>query len=152
MGRAPVPTINPPPPPPPPGKKKKSPAFIYGKIWLESWNWIAIEFCELITSRVWYINSAITVIFDKHTLWFIAYSASFLFLKQSTIFNKACLLRSALAYQYPKMINFDAVEFTACCSKEVISFFWCSVYVKFYFIFISFIHFPCMQQHNIDIQ
>ena len=35
-----------------------------------------------------------------------------------------------IAYMSPKIIDFDEVEFPECRSKEVISFFWCSVYIN----------------------
>ena len=42
------------------------------------------------------------------------------------------MLRSTIAHSYPKMINFDVVDFSECCSKEGISFFWCSMYILNY--------------------
>ena len=43
---------------------------------------------------------------------------------------KICLIESMISYLYPKIINFDAVDFSQCHSKEVISFFWWSVQNK----------------------
>ena len=40
------------------------------------------------------------------------------------------VLPDGLQYLYPKMINIDALDFSEChISKEMISFFWCSVFV-----------------------
>ena len=38
--------------------------------------------------------------------------------------SQYCLI---IAHLYPKIINFDAVDFSECCSEEVTSFFWCSL-------------------------
>ena len=39
------------------------------------------------------------------------------------------IISSSIKYLYPKTINFAAVDFSECCSTEVILFFWRSVYL-----------------------
>ena len=45
-------------------------------------------------------------------------------------FNQMCFIRRTIAYLCPNMINFDVVDFSEHRSEEVISFFWCSVYIS----------------------
>ena len=52
-----------------------------------------------------------------------------LFLSSKLFFFKMCLVRSTMANMCPSMIHFDDLDFSECRSKEVISFFWRSVYV-----------------------
>ena len=72
---------------------------------------------------------AVSVIFAKLPFAISPYFDSF--------FNKAnvicymCLVRSIIANLCQIMIHFCALDFTVCCSEEVISFFWRSVYIDF---------------------
>ena len=66
---------------------------------------------------------------DEQFLWFLKsdllrFHPIFSFLTQPNI----CFLRCAKLC--PNMIHFDALDFSECCSEEVISFFWCSMYLK----------------------
>ena len=44
------------------------------------------------------------------------------------------LIRITIANLCPNMINFDALDFRNSLSEEVISFFWCSVYISHWHI------------------
>ena len=58
----------------------------------------------------------------KHFLWLLYFSS---FLAKDFFFY---VLRSTIAHLYPKIIHFDVVDFSQCCSREVISFFWRAVH------------------------
>ena len=54
----------------------------------------------------------------------------FSFFTQANLCFQMCLIRiTIIAKLCLNMINFDAVDFSECRSEEVISFFWCSVYL-----------------------
>ena len=52
----------------------------------------------------------------------------FLFDTSNSLFFSDVLHKENYSLSISKFINFDAVDFSECRSKEVISFFWCSVY------------------------
>ena len=53
-----------------------------------------------------------------------------LFAKSYPLIFLMCFIRGIIAYLCLNMINFDAVDFSGHRSKEVISFFWRSVYIQ----------------------
>ena len=60
---------------------------------------------------------------------FCDFTAAFSFLTPAKDFSDMLHKEYYIAYQFPIMINFDAVDFSECRSEEVISFSWRSVYV-----------------------
>ena len=67
--------------------------------------------------------------FFKWPLAILPYFTPF-WLNQTFVFCDICLVTITIANLCPIMINFNALDFSECCSEEVISFFWCSVYVS----------------------
>ena len=73
---------------------------------------------------------SVSSFYDFQKISFCNFMAFFFFLTQSNLyFFQMFLLNSIKAYLCPN-INFDGVDFSECRSEEVISFFWCSVYVN----------------------
>ena len=85
----------------------------------------------LCNRRTGCLQQTISVLFENYLLQFLRIFLLFGSSKHLGYFLDV-LNKVIIAILCPNMINFDALDFIECRLEEVISFFWCSVYVAYW--------------------